>query len=597
MPYIALYRKYRPRDFNEIVGQDAIVSTLKNQIKSGKIAHAYLFCGMRGTGKTSTARVFAKALNCGKGPTVDPCNECASCRAINNGSMVDVIEMDAASNRGIDDIRDLREKVNFPPSEGRYKVYIIDEVHMLTTEAFNALLKTLEEPPRHVVFILATTEPNKLPTTILSRCMRFDFRRVSSKELVRRMKKISVEMGVEAEDMALAQLARSSQGSVRDALSLLDKALAFGGSKLSYGDALNLLGAVSHEVFYEASRAALKKDGGRMLGIIDEIAARGKDLFRFADDLMEHFRNILLVTIGADRRLIDVVDEEYPELEKLAESCSREKILSMIDILKDAVSDMKWSSQPRIVLESAMVKLTLPELWEKAEGYISRIQDLERQVSALQEQVQAAKAAAGAGYAASHQWDVPAGGASEIAVAAPQRPEPAAAGNAPAAGAAAESFRPGSKDIPKNPQEAGGHNNAAPVQAHDNILEKPEGGQKNDASGPNGTDRVANSASAPPAKKNDDMDADVLRQATLAWPEVIEQLGKKRKKSLQTFIKTGEVRPCRMDGNKLLLSGDEAYKEIILSDKHIIEEIVKNITGMDIYIKGFEQTPDQKKNS
>ncbi|HHW01835.1 MAG TPA: DNA polymerase III subunit gamma/tau [Thermoanaerobacterales bacterium] len=533
MSYIALYRKYRPRDFDEIVGQDAIVTTLKNQIKSEKVGHAYLFCGMRGTGKTSTARVFAKALNCEKGPTVNPCNECASCRAINGGSMVDVIEMDAASNRGIDDIRDLREKVNFPPSEGRYKVYIIDEVHMLTTEAFNALLKTLEEPPRHVVFILATTEPNKLPPTILSRCMRFDFRRVSTRELVKRMKEVAADVGVEAEDMALAQLARSSQGSVRDALSLLDRAVAFGGNKLLYGDVLDLLGAVSREVLYEVSGAVLQKDGGRMLGIVDDMATRGKDLFRFVDDLMEHYRNILLVAIGADRQLIDVVDEEYPELQKLAGNYSQEKILSIIDILKDASNDMKWSSQPRIVLESAMVKLTLPELWENSQGYISRIQDLEQQMASLREQVQRVMEAA----------------------------------------AHASSGTNGA-DTDKAANEAN-----TDVAAGEARLQKSD------------------SADAPSAAATRDTDEERLQQLIQSWPEIIEELGGIRK-TLQTFIKEGHVRPCRIEKDNVFLFCPQEYKEIILLGKQIIEDVVRKITGMEIYVKGLESQPvdDEKKN-
>lgn len=563
MPYIALYRKYRPRDFDEIVGQDAIVTTLKNQIKSGKIGHAYLFCGMRGTGKTSTARVFAKALNCEKGLTVDPCNECASCRAINSGSMVDVIEMDAASNRGIDDIRDLREKVNFPPSEGRYKVYIIDEVHMLTTEAFNALLKTLEEPPRHVVFILATTEPNKLPPTILSRCMRFDFRRVSARELVKRMKEIAGDAGIEAEDEALAQLARSSQGSVRDALSLLDKALTFGGRKLLYGDVLNLLGAVSHEVFYEVSRAVLQKDGGRMLGIVDEAAAQGKDLFRFVDDLMEHYRNILMAAIGADRYLIDVVDEEYSELQKLAGSYSREKLLSIIDILKDAANDMKWSSQPRIVLEAAMVKLTLPELWEEPQGYISRIQNLEQQMALLQEQVQRAMEAAA--HVGADANGVNTDGATD------------------GAGAATGHI---SKDPDSSYDIGAGQKNSQ-------IL--PENNIKNP-----GSSREDGNDDSPSAEATLDGSEQKLQQLIRAWPGVIEELGKKRQKRLQTFIKEGNVRPCRIEKDNVFLFCPPEYKEIIESGKNIIEDVVKNITGMEIFIKGFQQSlpvEDEKKNS
>ncbi|MDI3481128.1 MAG: polymerase subunit gamma/tau [Tepidanaerobacteraceae bacterium] len=554
MPYIALYRKYRPQNFNEIVGQDAIVTTLKNQIKTGRIGHAYLFCGMRGTGKTSTARVFAKALNCEKGPTVNPCNECAPCRAINTGSMMDVIEMDAASNRGIDDIRDLRERVNFPPSEGKYKVYIIDEVHMLTTEAFNALLKTLEEPPRHVVFILATTEPNKLPQTILSRCMRFDFRRVSTRQLVARMKEIVQEMGIEAEEQALVQLARSSQGSVRDALSLMDKAMAFGGKKLLYDDVLNLLGAVNRDIFFAVSRAVLNKDGGAVLDVIDDIASRGKDLFRFADDLMEHFRDILLVAVGADRNLIDAADEEYAEIQKLAKSYSREKLLSIIEILKTAANDMKWSSQPRIVLEAAAVKLMLPELWEESQGYISRIQDLEQQLAMLQERLaEAEKILAKKEHAAFGPVD--------------------------------------GQPLPERPQVA-----------QRDTADLPKEETLRDGSGLPSLKAVAETqGSGHPTiseRKEENRDSEILQKLIQIWPELIEELGKKRKKSLQTFMQTADVKPARVEKGWLYLSGNDVYKEIILADKHIIEEMVKNATGMDISIKGFEQnkrSEDKKK--
>lgn len=388
MSYVALYRKYRPQNFAEIVGQKAIVTTLRNQLKSGKVGHAYLFCGMRGTGKTSTARVFAKALNCEKGTTENPCNQCASCRAISNGSMMDVIEMDAASNRGIDDIRDLREKVNFAPSEGRYKIYIIDEVHMLTTEAFNALLKTLEEPPKYVVFILATTEPNKLPPTILSRCMRFDFTRIITTEIAGRLREVVKDSGVDVEDKAIIQIAGHSQGSVRDALSLLDKAMSFGGEKLVYEDVLTLLGAVSHEVFYDISKAVIKCDSSAILDIVDQIAKQGKDLFRFMDDLLQHFRNLLMICINVDRNLIDVIDEDYARLQEISKGYTKEKLLSILNILKDAANDVKWSSQPRIIVESTLVKLTLPALWEREEGYIARIQQLEQKVSYLEDQLQ-----------------------------------------------------------------------------------------------------------------------------------------------------------------------------------------------------------------
>lgn len=523
MSYVALYRKYRPQNFDDIVGQDAIVTTLKNQLSTGKIGHAYLFCGMRGTGKTSTARVFAKALNCEKGPTPNPCNVCKSCRAISSGSMIDVIEMDAASNRGIDDIRDLREKVNFAPSEGRYKVYIIDEVHMLTTEAFNALLKTLEEPPAYVVFILATTEPNKLPQTILSRCMRFDFTRISTAQMVSRLREVVADTGIETEDKALVLIAQSSQGSVRDALSLLDKAIAYGDKKLSYDDVLTLLGAVSHEVFYDISEAVLKSSSAAVLEILDQVVKQGKDLFRFMDDLLEHFRNLLIVRINADRNLIDVIDEDYKRLQQLAQRYTEEKLLSIIGILKDAANDVKWSSQPKIVVETALVKLTLVDLWQREEGYIARIQHLEEQVAALQKKL--------------------------------------------------ENMKQGKLDEPFQGE---------------NLPPKPVDSQKKTLVDNKDVPEKENQSEKPKADTTDS-DTGIIGLLQKDWPKVLERLSSQRKMTLLSTLKAGKVVPAKVEGRKLFLlnHGDAVYEEIILGEKHTIEEIIKEISNVDITVKGF----------
>ncbi len=523
MSYVALYRKYRPQNFDDIVGQDAIVTTLKNQLSTGKIGHAYLFCGMRGTGKTSTARVFAKALNCEKGPTPNPCNVCKSCRAISSGSMIDVIEMDAASNRGIDDIRDLREKVNFAPSEGRYKVYIIDEVHMLTTEAFNALLKTLEEPPAYVVFILATTEPNKLPQTILSRCMRFDFTRISTAQMVSRLREVVADTGIETEDKALVLIAQSSQGSVRDALSLLDKAIAYGDKKLSYDDILTLLGAVSHEVFYDISEAVLKSSSAAVLEILDQVVKQGKDLFRFMDDLLEHFRNLLIVRINADRNLIDVIDEDYKRLQQLAQRYTEEKLLSIIGILKDAANDVKWSSQPKIVVETALVKLTLVDLWQREEGYIARIQHLEEQVAALQKKL--------------------------------------------------ENMKQGKLDEPFQGE---------------NLPPKPVDSQKKTLVDNKDVPEKENQSEKPKADTTDS-DTGIIGLLQKDWPKVLERLSSQRKMTLLSTLKAGKVVPAKVEGRKLFLlnHGDAVYEEIILGEKHTIEEIIKEISNVDITVKGF----------
>lgn len=543
MSYVALYRKYRPKNFDEILGQKAVSTTLKNQIKSGKIGHAYLFCGMRGTGKTSTARVLAKALNCEKGPTTMPCDECSSCRAISNGSMIDVVEMDAASNRGIDDIRDLREKVNFPPSEGRYKIYIIDEVHMLTTEAFNALLKTLEEPPRHVVFILATTEPSKLPQTILSRCMRFDFSRVSTPELVKHMQKIAAESGVEVEVRALAEIAKSSQGSVRDCLSLLDKALAFGGKKLSYEDALTLLGSVDSRLLYEISQAVLEEARAKILQIVDEVMQQGKDPGRFINDLTEHFRNILMVCIGADRDLVDVVDEEYAELRDISSGYTEERLLSILDILVNAANDLKWSSQPRIVLEAALVKITLPSFSENEQGIISRIQALEKGLEKIKQQLGNIKSGA------------------EISVANPETVSDQKPINA---------MQSESPSLPGLPIE--------PPKADKTGLETKKI-ETNDA----------------PTNKEEE----ILKTLQQNWPEVLNELKNQGKVQILTAINATKAAPSLLEKDQLYLSyqdGSDIFKDMLKRQKNIIEEIIKVKTGIEIIIKGFKN-PDVKKNS
>jgi DNA polymerase-3 subunit gamma/tau len=535
MSYTSLYRKYRPQNFEQIVGQQAIVTTLKNQIENGEIGHAYLFCGMRGTGKTTTARVFSKALNCEKGPTSKPCNKCHTCRSINAGSLMDVIEMDAASNRGIDDIRDLREKVNFPPAEGRYKIYIIDEVHMLTTEAFNALLKTLEEPPKYVVFILATTEPNKLLPTILSRCMRFDFTRVSARDIVKRMREIIDDRGAKADEKALAEIAANSQGSVRDALSLLEKAIAFGGEDLSHDDVLNLLGAVSRDVFYDISRAVLQKDCTMILNIVDTIAAQGKDLLRFSSDLQKHFRNILMACIGADRNLIDVMDEEYEIIKNVSQGFTRQSLLVIIEILKVAENDIKWSSQPRILIEAALVKLTIPSLWEGMDGYISRIDELEKRVEALE------------GKFCGNETHAEATACQRDSVALNRQ--------------MLEHSKPDKREGAENYSQ--------------NIMVEQEQGEQEE--------QIETDSES------------TLQKIRHMWPDVIQELGENKKKRLQVIIDEGEVFPVRVDRKKLYLCCEKGdfFKEIIETEKNIIERAIKNVTGLDLYIKGFENTDDK----
>lgn len=355
--YQALYRQYRPRTFDEVLGQEHITTTLKNQIKNGNIGHAYLFSGTKGTGKTSTAKIFSRAVNCLNLENGNPCNECEICKGILDESIMDVIEMDAASNRKIEDIRELREKVVYPPSRTKYKIYIIDEVHMLTNEAFNALLKTLEEPPPHLIFILATTEMEKLPQTILSRCLRFDFKRITSKDIVFNMKSICYELNISAEEKALSLIARNSDGAMRDALSLLDQCISYK-EELTYEDTLDILGIANTNLLFSMVEDIKNETIEDSLFKIDEIIQDGKDINQFIKDLIYHFRNLLISKTSKEPMDIMDMDEETAGLYvKQSKETSLEFILKALDILNESENQAKWASQPRIILEMAIIKM------------------------------------------------------------------------------------------------------------------------------------------------------------------------------------------------------------------------------------------------
>ena len=356
--YLALYRKYRPRTFDEVIGQDHIVKTLINQIKLDKISHAYLFTGSRGTGKTSTAKIFAKAINCQNSKNGSPCLECETCKALDKTN-IDVLEIDAASNNGVDEIRDLREKVKYPPVVGKFKVYIIDEVHMLSTSAFNALLKTLEEPPAHTVFILATTEVHKLPATILSRCLRFDYKLVSLEDLTSLLKKILDDEKVTYDEQAVNVIARAGEGSVRDTLSIADRCVSFAGSELTYQKVLSVLGVSEREVLIKMTNQILSKNVGEALVELDKVLSQGKSPLVFANDLISYFRDLLLVnTLGeGSREIVVVKDDVFAEMKKQAISENYAEILKAIEVLSEIEQELRYSVQPRIVLETAIIKI------------------------------------------------------------------------------------------------------------------------------------------------------------------------------------------------------------------------------------------------
>ena len=316
MSYTALYRKFRPSTFDQVKGQDHIVQTLKNQINANRIGHAYLFCGTRGTGKTSVAKIFAKAVNCEHPVDGSPCNECETCRGITNGSAMNVIEIDAASNNGVDNIRQIRDEIQYSPSSGKYTVYIIDEVHMLSIGAFNALLKTLEEPPAYVIFILATTEPHKIPITILSRCQRYDFKRISIDTIAARLSELMEKESIEVEDKAIRYVAKAADGSMRDALSLLDQCIAFYlGQKLTYDNVLDVLGAVDNEIFSRLTRSVIDSDVTTSLNILDEIIMQGREPGQFVNDFIWYLRNLMLIKTSDDDEIMEVIDASAERIE------------------------------------------------------------------------------------------------------------------------------------------------------------------------------------------------------------------------------------------------------------------------------------------
>ena len=363
MSYQALYRAWRPETFTEMVGQDAITRTLKRQVMTGHIAHAYLFCGTRGTGKTTAAKVLARAINCLTPKDGDPCGECEICRTLKQENSMDVVEIDAASNNGVDEIRDLREKIKFPPAVTRYKVYIIDEVHMLSTGAFNALLKTLEEPPKHAVFILATTEPQRLPATILSRCQRFDFHRISTDTIVERLMVVLGGIGRSASEDALYEIARAAEGALRDALSLLDVCLSYTDGEVSAQLARDVLGTAGRAVMFDFADALIAGDAGSALTQIDQVMRRGSDPQVFIRDTVAHLRAIMLAGAVGDSlpEILEVTPEDAARFAQQAKAISADGLNRMLELFMRAEPDTKWASRPRTILELAAVRACRPD--------------------------------------------------------------------------------------------------------------------------------------------------------------------------------------------------------------------------------------------
>jgi len=358
MSYIALYREWRPLVFEDVVEQEHVVKTLKHSVSTGRIAHAYLFCGTRGTGKTTMAHILSRAINCLNPHDGNPCNECEICKGILSGSILDVLEIDAASNNSVDNIRDIRDEVAYSPTQAKYKVYIIDEVHMLSSGAFNALLKTLEEPPAHVVFILATTEPHKIPATILSRCQRFDFRRISVKSIMKRLETIASANNIFIEDEALKLMAKMSDGALRDAISLLDQCIAIGNEKISYEDVLSIVGIVNDTFMAEIVDAVKQKNIEKILGLVDTLIMDGKDIIQFVLDLVVYYRNLLLCKmVNHPEDVIDTYKSSLELMKSQSADLLSDEIIYTIKELSALVQSMRWASNPRILLEVSLIKL------------------------------------------------------------------------------------------------------------------------------------------------------------------------------------------------------------------------------------------------
>ena len=378
MAYTALYREWRPRTFYDVVGQEHITTTLKNQILNNRIAHAYLFCGTRGTGKTSTAKVFAKALNCLNLKDGEPCNECEMCRKINEGLAIDVTELDAASNNGVDKIRDIIDDVKYPPQEAKYKVYIMDEVHMLSAGAVNAFLKTLEEPPNNVIFILATTDPQKLPITILSRCQRFDFKRINNGEITARLRKIVNDQNVLADERSLNLIARVSDGAMRDSLSILDQAISMGNGNVDYNTVVSMLGLVTNEHLFNLVNSVIQRSVEKSIEIIEDVIYSGKDIYLFIKDLITHYRNLLMVKVTNNpEEVLDMSEENIALIKEQGARLRAEEIMRCIRILQEAENNAKLSKQARLYCELAVIKMCKIEYDTSNEVMLTRLNKLE----------------------------------------------------------------------------------------------------------------------------------------------------------------------------------------------------------------------------
>jgi len=381
MAYKSIYRQWRPTVFEDIVGQSHITETLKNQIKNNRIGHAYLFCGTRGTGKTTAAKIFSRAVNCLNNKDGSPCNECEICRGISDGSIMDVTEIDAASNNGVDNIRELRDDTKYVTASAKYRIYIIDEVHMLSQSAFNALLKTLEEPPEHIIFILATTDPQQVPQTILSRCQRYDFRRIKISDIVLRLKEIAYGEKFDISEDAYSLIARLGDGSMRDAISVLERVVSSKGNTITHESITDTLGIVPIDTEFDMAEAIIKSDTEKIFSVMARVSDSGRDLNVFIDNLIAHFRNLLVCKVAKEpSELIDYSAEEIVRFKSMASTTPYERIVYTIDSLTAAKNSAKWVKAPRVIYETALLKMSVPELDSSNEAVLARLSDVEEKI-------------------------------------------------------------------------------------------------------------------------------------------------------------------------------------------------------------------------